>query len=181
MTPTHDSTERPSPSEHAPFFAPYVALISEEDVLAVLASQPADLERLARAVSPERETYRYAPDKWSLRQVFGHLGDAERVFGYRAFCISRGDPADLPGFDEDQYVAAAGYDDRPLLDLWGEIAALRAVNQNLLERLDAEAWRRVGMANGHRTSVRALAFVMAGHVRHHIGVIDKRYGIRAAH
>src|SRR6185503_8720479 len=96
---------RPAESEYAPFFAGYVSLVPEDDVLSVLEAQRVDVQSFARSVPPDQETLAYAPQKWTIRQVVGHVSDAERVFGYRAFCISRGEQTSLPGFDENQYVA----------------------------------------------------------------------------
>jgi len=168
--------ERPTEAEYAPFYAGYVALVPEADVLGVLESQPAEFDAIAGALSVERETSRYAPGKWSVRQVVGHVVDAERVFGYRAFCISRGEQTALPGFDENDYVARATWAQRPLGELAREFAAVRASNLEALRPLDAEAWRRSGIANASPISVRALAFIMAGHVRHHLSVLRRRYG-----
>ena len=167
--------ERPKPDEYAPFYAGYVSLVPETDALAVLAAQPAELQALAAKLSPEREQHRYAPGKWSVREVFGHLTDGERVFGYRAFCISRGDQASLPGFDEQSYIAGANYDQVRLGDLAADFAALRQSNLAVLRRLQAADWARAGTANGTPVTVRALAFIMAGHVRHHLGVLRARY------
>ena len=169
--------ERPDSSEYAPFYAGYVSLVPETDALAVLAAQPAELQALAAKVPVEREQHRYAPGKWSVREVFGHLTDGERVFGYRAFCISRGDQASLPGFDEQSYIAGANYDQVRLGDLAADFAALRQSNLQVLRRLAAADWARTGTANGTPVTVRALAFVMAGHVRHHLGVLRARYGV----
>ena len=170
--------ERPTKAEYAPFFAGYVSLVTEGDVLAVLEAQPGELHQLAAAVHGGRETYRYQPGKWSLREVFGHLTDAERVFGYRAFCISRGEQVPLPGFDENDYVARSSFDQQPLAHLVSEFAALRDANLHFLRRLDDAGWGRLGVANENPVSVRALAFIMAGHVRHHIGVVRSRYGVQ---
>jgi DinB family protein len=170
--------ERPDATEYAPFYAGYVALVPESDALSVLAAQPAELLALAAKVPAEREQHRYAPGKWSVREVFGHLTDGERVFGYRAFCISRGDQASLPGFDEQSYIAGASYDRVPLGDLAADFAALRRSNLAVMRRLQAADWARSGTANGTPVTVRALAFVMAGHVRHHLGVLRGRYGVQ---
>jgi hypothetical protein len=172
--------ERPAPGEYAQFYAGYVALVPETDALAVLAAQPAELQAVAGGVSPDREQQRYAPGKWSVREVFGHLTDGERVFGYRAFCISRGDQASLPGFDEQSYIAGSSYDQVPLRELASDFAALRQSNLQVLRRLTAADWARTGTANGTPVTVRALAFVMAGHVRHHLGVLRARYGVSSA-
>lgn len=170
---------RPTETEYAPFYAGYVSHVPEEEVLPILTDQIAELSRLLDRLPAERETYRYAPGKWSIRELVGHLGDAERVFGYRAFCISRGDQTPLPGFDENVYVERSGFDERPLAELVSELASLRESNLALLRRLDADAWTRVGTANGNPVSVRALAFIMAGHLRHHMKMLRERYGVGA--
>lgn len=169
--------EKPAESEFAAFYKGYVALVPDGDIVGVLEGQISDVTRLTATVPRERETFRYAPDKWSIRELVSHLTDAERVFGYRAFCIGRGDQASLPGFDENQYVAASGADSRPLPELAREWALVREGNVAALRRLDPEAWMRVGTANGNDISVRALAFIMAGHVLHHQGVLRARYGV----
>jgi hypothetical protein len=168
---------RPAADEYAPFYAGYVSLVPEGDPLAVLKAQPGELLRLAGSVSPERERYRYAPGKWSVREVVGHLADAERVFGYRAFCISRGEQAPLPGYDEKAYMVGSGFDERPLSEHVQELALLREANLRVLRRLDAGGWCRRGTANASPVTVRALAFIMAGHVRHHLSVLRERYGV----
>jgi hypothetical protein len=168
---------RPDASEFAPFFAGYVARVPEEDVLPVLAAQPGEVESLARGVAADRETFRYGPGKWSIREVLGHVCDAERVFGYRAFCIGRGETASLPGFDENAYAERSGAHDRPLADLAREFAAVRAANLLALDSLAPAAWRNVGTANKSPVSVRGLAYIMAGHARHHLAVLRERYGI----
>lgn len=173
---------RPEPdTEYAPFYETYVSKVPEEDPLAVLEAQADQVRRLAAAVPEDRERFRYAPGKWSVREVFGHLADAERLFGYRALCIGRGDTTTpLPGFDEVRYMAEAGFDRVPLAELAAELAALRETNLTLLRRMDAAAWARIGNANGTPVSVRALAFIMAGHVRHHLGILRERYGVAAS-
>ncbi len=112
-----------------------------------------------------------------MRQLFGHMVDAERVFGYRLFCISRGDTNPLPGWDENFYVSGAGCDSRPLGELAKDFSLLREANSRLLENLDATAWPREGVANGAKVTVRALAYIMTGHARHHLAVLRERYGI----
>jgi len=174
------SLTRPGADEYAEFYAGYVSLVPETDVLPALDEQVDELGAICRSVSPERESYRYQPGKWSVREMIGHIGDAERVFGYRAFCFSRGEQQPLPGFDEKVYVAASGFDVRPLASLFDEWAALRRVNLTLLRGLDEKAWTSRGTAFSKSVSVRALAYIMAGHVRHHMGVLASRYGIPAS-
>jgi hypothetical protein len=168
---------RPAATEYAPFYAGYVGLVPEADVLSVLEEQKDAFRRLAGTVTPDRERYRYAPDKWSIREVAGHLVDGERVFGYRAFAISRGEQAPLPSFDENVYVSASGNDSVPLPDLVAELVAVRDANLAFLRRLSDEPWGLVGTASGKPVSVRALAFIMAGHPRHHLGILRERYGV----
>jgi DinB family protein len=170
-------SDRPAPTEYASFFAGYVNLVPETEILPVLAAQVAEIRRLAGTVPAERESFRYAPGKWSIREILGHISDGERVFGYRAFCISRGEQAPLPGFDENDYIAESAYDTQTLAELVDDFAGLRGANLAVLGRLDPARWARVGNANGAPVSVRALAYVMAGHARHHIGVLKARYGV----
>jgi hypothetical protein len=169
----------PDATEYAPYYQSYIARVTEPDVLDVLARQVDDVRAAALAVAPERESFRYAPGKWSMREVFGHVTDAERVFGYRAFSISRGDRAAFPGFDENDYVARSPFADCPVAELADEFALIRRANLSCLRRLDGARWRLAGTANDRRVSVRALAYIMAGHVRHHLAVLAERYGAPA--
>jgi hypothetical protein len=169
--------DRPTETEFAPFYARYVALVPETDILAVLEQQAEDIRRLAASVPAERETHRYAQGKWSVREVLGHLVDGERVFGYRAFCFSRGETAALPSFDENQYVAAARCDSTPLREIADELALVRRSNLVVLRRLEPREWARAGTASGKPVTVRALAWVMAGHPRHHVEILRERYGL----
>lgn len=174
------ATGRPTENEHAPYFAGYIALVPETDVMSALEAQGAVLQALARSVAAEKETFAYAPGKWTVRQVLGHIIDAERVFGHRAFCISRREPATLPAFDENAYVAASTATSVPLAELADEFALVRTANLLFLRRLDHHGWARLGTVSSGPASVRALGFIMAGHVRHHLGVLAERYAVRAA-
>jgi len=167
--------EKPNESEYAPFYAGYIAKIPAADVLEILESQSSQLRDLAAVASPEQQVFRYAPGKWSVREVFGHLIDGERVFGYRAFRIGRGDQTPLPGFEENDYVAASGSDRRTLADLGEELALLRAANLRFFRALDAEAWERRGTASGCSFVVCAFPYLLAGHERHHRTVLAERY------
>lgn len=171
---------RPADTEYAPFYASYIARVPETDPVPALEAQPAELHRIADRIAPEDETFRYAPDKWSVRQVIGHMIDTERVMGYRAFCIGRGEGKPLPGFDEKEYVARADSEERSVKELAHEFAAVRHANLWTIRRWAPEDWDRVGNANGKSISARALAYLMAGHVRHHIALLRERYGIEVA-
>lgn len=168
--------DQPKDDEYAPFYADYIARVPDTDVLQALRDQSRELKRVADAVGA-RERFRYSPGKWSVREIFGHLVDAERFFGHRAFCVSRGDSTPLPGFDEKLYVSGSGYDSRPLAELVKDFALLREANSRLFESLEPSTFAREGVANGARITVRALAFIMTGHVRHHLSVLKERYGI----
>jgi hypothetical protein len=167
--------ERPATTEYPAPFERYVARVPETDILAVLESQPAQVRAVLAAFGEDGSTHRYAPGKWSVRQVVGHFTDAERVFGYRALHFARADAAPLPGFEENDYAEKAGHEDRDLASLLEEFDTLRRSHVLMLRGLKSEAWDRVGNANGHPVSVRAQAFIMAGHVRHHLSVIESRY------
>jgi len=168
---------RPAEHEFAPFYLTYVSLVPETDILSVLEKQTPLVELLGKAVSPDRETFRYAPRKWSIREVFGHMIDAERVFAYRAFCISRGETAALPSFDENAYVASSLYNDQPLKSLLAEFTSTRTSSLAFLSRLSEQDWLRTGTASAKPVSVRALAYIMAGHVRHHLNGLQTSYGV----
>ena len=166
---------RPNQTEYAPYYEEYVSQVNENDILPVLRSQLDALDVLLNNVPAERETYRYAEGKWSIREIIGHLIDAERVFGYRALCIARGEQQGLPGFDQEEYMLTAPYDRISLEDLLSELRLVRLSNIAMLRTLDGEAWSRTGTANNNPVTVRALAFIMAGHVRHHMNVLRERY------
>lgn len=167
----------PTETEYAPVYAGYVAAVPPGDVLDTLRAQAAQIHQLAATLTEERETFRYAPGKWSVREVVSHMIDAERVFGYRAFCISRGEAQSLPSFDENAYVDASDATARPLASLVDEFAHVRAANLDVFERLDEAAWQRMGVASGKPVSVRALAYITAGHAAHHLSILHERYGI----
>jgi len=170
------TTARPGADEYAPAFAGYVARIGDDENIVTLLADQLDtaLARLG-AVPDSRGDYRYAPGKWTLKEVIGHLADTERVFAYRALSIARGDPSPLPSFDDQAWVAEMGAGDRTLADTVEEFALVRRASLALFRHLPPEAWLRQGMASDHPASVRALAYVMAGHARHHLEVVGARY------
>lgn len=170
----------PAPDEYAPFYHGYVAGVADADLLALLESQVAALRRALGGLSDEAARYRYAPGKWSIKDVVGHLADAERVMAYRALRIARGDATPLPGFDENAYAEAAGADARPLADLLDELAAVRTATLALVRALGADALARRGTANGQPVTVRALVFIVAGHAHHHARILAERYGVGGA-
>jgi hypothetical protein len=168
---------RPQADEYAPYFERYIALVPEDEPLPILGAQVGILASVSASLPVAKEQFRYANGKWTIREVFGHLIDAERVFGYRSFCISRGESAPLPAFDEDAYVLRSGYDGRTVADLLGEFTLVRQSNIAFLSALIPEQWNRTGTASGKTISVRAHPFIMAGHVRHHLRILHERYGV----
>lgn len=167
----------PEEGEYAPFYGRYVDLVRGDDLRAVLAGQPERLRDASAGLSEAAALQRYAEGKWSVKEVVGHIADAERVFSYRALRIARGDTTPLAKFDEDAYVAAAHFDRRSLGDLVDDFDTVRRQTLSLLAGLDAEAWTRTGIASDRSVSVRALYFLSAGHVRHHLDILAERYGI----
>ncbi len=170
----------PTAEEYAPAFAGYIAQVGDEDIVAALDRQTAQVSAVFAPLSDERSGFRYAPGKWSVHEVLGHVGDTERVMGYRAMAIARGEIQPLPGFDENAYMEKAPFSSRPLRETLQHFAHLRTSHVILLRQLAPEDWLRVGNANGFPASVRALAWVMVGHVRHHLAVLAERYGIPSA-
>ena len=168
---------RPQPDEYAGFFGRYIDGVPDGDIVSFLESQGRTTQKLLSSIDEERAGYRYAPGKWSIRQVVGHITDGERVFTYRLLAIARGEKQSLPGFEENDYVDNANFDDRSLAELAAGLAATRSATLALLRSLSDEAWERRGVANNNPISVRAIAWVTAGHERHHLGILRDRYGL----
>ena len=168
-------TERPGETEYAPFYAGYIAQVPEGDILSVLSRQTDEFLALLDAVPSGEGGRRYAPGKWSIKEVAGHIIDAERLFGYRAFRFARNDSTPLAGFDEDHYVAHGWFDAYPLERLGEEFQWLRRSHLAMFASFPPEAWMRGGIASGSHVTVRALAYMMAGHAGHHLGILRERY------
>jgi hypothetical protein len=166
---------RPEAGEHAPYYARYISLVPDGDVVEKLASQIPGTIAFLRSLDEAAGARRYAPDKWTIRQVVGHLSDAERVFTYRAMRFARSDSTNLPGFDENAFVANATFDARTLASLVDEYEAVRGASVAFFGTLDPDEWTRRGVANNNGMSVRALAWVIAGHELHHLDIIRTRY------
>ena len=166
---------KPQPNEYAPYFSRYIDLVPEDDIIGVIEKQGRETAALLATVNEEKSAYRYAPEKWSVKQLVGHVTDAERVFAYRLMAIARGETQSLPGFDEKVYVSNANFDDRPFAELVDGLAAVRSTTLLLLRGLSPDAWTRTGTANDNPTSARAVAYVIAGHERHHLRVLRERY------
>jgi DinB superfamily/MOSC domain len=170
--------DRPAKDEYADWYSGYVARVPDgADVLALLGEQRDTTAAMLAAVPGDRGGFRYAPGKWSVKEVLGHLCDVERIMAYRALRIARGDATPLPGFDEDAYVPQARSDDLRLPELAAEWVAARQATITMFGNFPAEAWTRRGSANGQAVSVRALAYIIAGHERHHVETLRTRYAI----
>jgi hypothetical protein len=168
---------RPAVSEYAPFYHGYVQAVPEGDIVELLRSGGQELVEALGRIPEDRGGFRYGPEKWSIREVLGHLIDAERIFSYRALRVARGDRTPLASFDENEYVKTAGSDARTIADLVRELRAVREATVLLFESLPDEAWGMHGVASGKDVSLRALAYITAGHARHHLRILRERYAI----
>ena len=162
-----------------PSYQRYVDLVPEKDITAALEQQGRVTAAMLRGLDEKKAAFRYEPEKWSVKQVVGHFTDTERIFGYRALAIARGETKSLPGFDENAYAAAADFDHRPMRDLAGDYEVVRRSTVALFRSLSEDAWSRSGKANEVDVDVRGLAYMTLGHERHHLRVLRERYGIKA--
>ena len=171
---THRS---PQPTDYAKFYAGYIAGLEGAEPIAALAAQESELVGLVSGLDEAAAGYRYAPGKWSIRDVLGHLADTERVMSYRLLRIARGDATPLPGFDENHFAEAAGADRRPMVELIAEYRATRAATLALARGLTEEALDNRGTCNEAPMTARALLYIIPGHERHHIRILKERYGL----
>ena len=169
---------RPAADEFAPYYARYIEQVPDGDVLDTLERQLEETVALADRFGEAGAAYRYAPGKWSVKEVLGHLTDAERIFTYRAVCAARGETGPLPPFDENAYVAGADFDARTLNSLLGELTAVRRATLTFFRGLPLSAFDRRVVANGVPVSVRALGWILTGHERHHVRILRERYSQR---
>jgi hypothetical protein len=166
---------RPDRTEAAEYYFTYIDRIPGEDIVGVLETQRAETLAVLGAVTEDQSRQRYAPDKWSLREVLGHLNDTERLFVMRAFWFARGFDTELPSFDQHVAMAASGADGRSWRSHLDEFDRVRAATLSFFQDLPAAAWMRRGVASGNPFTVRALAFLGAGHVAHHLAIVKERY------
>ena len=160
---------------HDAYWNHYIDLAPDDDVVRALEQQGSEFAALLSGISEERSNYRYAPDKWSIRELAVHVADTERIFGYRSLSIARGDTRSLLGFDEKLFATNADADARPFRDIVEEFAAVRRATVAMFRGFSDAAWERVGTANGSRINVASLAHVTLGHARHHANVLRERY------
>jgi DinB family protein len=165
----------PDRTEAVEYYFTYIDEVPPGDICGTLAAQSAETLTLLRGIPEERSLHRYAPEKWSIRQLVSHVNDTERVFGFRAFWFARAFDTPLPSFDQDVAVSAAAADARSWSSHVQEFQAIRSATLAFFQSLPDEAWQRRGVASGNPVSVRALAFITAGHVTHHMRVLRERY------
>jgi hypothetical protein len=166
---------RPEPQEYAEYYGNYIARVPDGDIVDTLAAQIDTTTQLLGRLTEAQGNHRYAPGKWNLKEVIGHLSDMERVFQIRALAFARRDPAGLPSVDQDVYAANARFASRPLADVAAEFAVVRRAGIAMFHSFDAPVWDRRGCANNVEFTVRSVAFIIAGHELHHRGVIESRY------
>ncbi|MGB9120219.1 MAG: DinB family protein [Candidatus Angelobacter sp.] len=166
---------RPETTEAAPYYFGYINRVTGDDILRTLQRQLDETLPFLRGITEEKSLYRYAPEKWSIRQMWGHVNDTERVFLMRALWFARNFDTAQPSFDQDIAVAAAGSDDVPWARHVEEFREIRLATISFFRNLPEEAWRRTGVASGNPFTVRACAYIVAGHVTHHAAVLREKY------
>jgi hypothetical protein len=166
---------KPDNSEYAPYYEKYISMVQGDDVLRILSAQTDKSLATLRGITEGRSLERYAPNKWSIREVVGHLIDCERIFTYRALRFARNDLQELAGFEQDDYIPYAHFDSRQWSDLLSEFELVRRSTVLMYRGLDSEAWMRRGTANKASVTVRAIAYITAGHELHHMQIIRTRY------
>ena len=165
----------PGPAEAPEYYFKYISLVPNGDILRILDEQRGDFVSLLRGYSEEQSRFRYAPDKWSVREVVAHINDAERLFAFRAFWFARGFTSGLPGFDQMVAAQHTNADERALSSHVDEFESVRASTLDLLRHLSPDAWLRTGVASDCPFTARALAYIAAGHVIHHAAILKERY------
>jgi uncharacterized damage-inducible protein DinB len=175
MEPKKAAVSRPEPGEYAPYYETYISKVKGSDIVGILEAQSLQTVHLFAARSERDGNFRYAPDKWTVKEVLGHVNDAERIFAYRALRIARGDQTPLASFEQNDYVRGGNFAERTLVDLAEEFELVRAASIALFKSLQKEAWQRRGVASKNEVSVRALAFIVAGHELHHREILEERY------
>ncbi|MFA7227563.1 MAG: DinB family protein [Melioribacteraceae bacterium] len=167
--------KRPGKSEYAAYYHTYVEAVPEGEIIKIMKKQCDQIKKLLGTVSKKDSLFRYAPGKWCVREVVGHIIDTERVFAYRTLRFARNDKNDLPGFDENEYIHQSNYCDVGLDELIEEFCTLRYSNIIMFKNFSEEFTLRKGTANGNSFTVRAMAYIMCGHVNHHLKVLKEKY------
>lgn len=166
---------RPDRNEYDPYYEKYVSLVADADIVDALASQPTRLQDIVTGLPEDKGAFAYDAGKWSIKEVLSHLIDGERMFAYRLFRISRGDETPIEGFEQDGYIENAHANGRSFAELLEEFSLLRRANLMLVKNLNDDGWARVGTANNVKITSRALIYIMAGHIDHHLNILKERY------
>jgi hypothetical protein len=166
----------PNPNEYAPYYGRYIEPASARgDVLAALPKQIDEIKSALGNLLDEQALFRDAPNEWTIKEVLGHMNDAERIFAYRLLCISRNDQTPLPGFEQDDYVRESGFNNYPIADLVSEFEFMRCANILAIKNMSTESALRLGTASGFPVSARALIYILVGHVEHHMASLHEKY------
>jgi len=166
---------KPTPNEYPSYYNRYISLVPDDDILICLDRQKQEMSEFLNGIGEEAANYRYTPEKWSIKEVVGHIIDVERIFIYRALRFARNDKTPLPEFDQDDYVIQAEFDKRTLIDLADEFRMVRESSYSLFTSFDPDVFAREGTASGFKFTVRAVPFIVAGHELHHRQVIKTKY------
>lgn len=166
---------RPDKNEYLPLVKKYIDLVPEGDIISILRKQNEEYLTLLSKITEDNANYRYAPDKWSLKTVIGHIADVERLWNYRILRIARSDVRELPGYDRDIFAEMSAYDNLPLSKVLNDYCAVRNSTVSLIDNLTVEAFTRLGEFNDHALSVRAIIYIIVGHETHHINIIKAKY------
>ena len=174
MTILTTSFGRPQADEYNPYYGRYISLVGSDDIIGLMEKQAPDTATLFKSAAAKAD-FRYAPEKWSVKEMLGHINDTERIMAYRALRIARGDKTPIEGYEQDDYVRDGNFGQRSLADLIQEFADVRTATVALFRNLDAETGLRRGIANKNEVSARALAYIIAGHELHHRRVLQEKY------
>lgn len=167
--------KRPEKTEYAAYYERYVSLVEETDIVSAMEKQISELENLLPAIGEEQSLHAYAPGKWTIKEAVGHLTDGEKIFAYRALRVSRNDKTPIEGFEQDGYIENANFNSTQFKDLIDELLLARKSNLIMFKNMPESAWSRLGTASNAPVSVRGLAYIMVGHIRHHINILKERY------
>jgi uncharacterized damage-inducible protein DinB len=167
--------KRPEKHEYAAFYETYVSLVDEINIVSAMQLQQKELENIFSQITDEKGLYAYTEGKWTIKQLLGHLIDSERVFSYRALRIARGDSTPLPGFDQDPYVENGNFNETNVEGLLDEMLHLRKSNILMFSNLTQENWDNIGTASENKITTRALAYIIVGHIRHHVNILKEKY------
>ncbi len=166
---------KPETNEYAPYYGNYISQVGEDDVVSILAGQASELRAALSGLTDDRGSYAYAEGKWTIKEVLSHIIDGERIFAYRILRISRGDATPVEGFEQDDYIATSNANHRSFADLLDEFDLQRRSNLLMLKNINDEASQLMGTASGNPVSARAVIYIMAGHVIHHLRILNERY------